>query len=165
MKKDQHYEYWAHGGISHRRREDAMLVQQCGSARLRRAGVAHIARYHDASNAFYCVHKDVVERAVSELAQEGKEDFFLQRIYTSTFVFADGRTSAHMAHGSGVLPGDHAATKLFVITCGYGVESMTSFLDQGPWQRALHMTMPDAIQSPRDQRTVDRATSTFVDDV
>eukprot|EP00959_Pyramimonas_sp_CCMP1952_P346346 7253792-Pyramimonas_sp.AAC.1 len=39
------FPYWAHGGISHRRREDATMVQMCVSARLRRAGVRHITRY------------------------------------------------------------------------------------------------------------------------
>ena len=142
-----------------------MLVQQCGSARLRRAGAAHITRYHDARNAFYCVHKDVVEQAIAELVQEGKEDLFLQRIYNSTFIISDGHESAHMANGSGVLPGDHAATKLFVKTYGYGVESMIGTLNEDPWQRALHMTMPEAAQSQHDASTVDLATSTFVDDV
>ena len=70
-----------------------------------------------------------------------------------------------MANGSGVLPGDHAATKLFVKTYGYGVESMIAILNQDPWQRALHMTMPEAVQSQHDTSKVDLATSAFVDDV
>ena len=113
----------------------------------------------------FIVHNDVVERAIAELVQEGKEDYFLQRIYTSTFVISDGHESAHMANGSGVLPGDHAATKLFVKTYGYGVESMINTLNEDPWQRALHMTMPEAVQSQHGTSTVDLATSSLVDDV
>ena len=70
-----------------------------------------------------------------------------------------------MANESGVLPGDHAATKMLLMTYGYGIEWKTSHLNLDPWQRALHMQMPAAIQPPQDTDTVDLATSTFVDDV
>eukprot|EP00959_Pyramimonas_sp_CCMP1952_P468909 9494029-Pyramimonas_sp.AAC.1 len=165
MKNKLHFPYWAHGGISYRRREDAMLVQQCGAARLRGAGVSHITRFHDASNAFYCVKKEAVEQTIPELVQEGKEEYFMQRILNSTFIISDNHESAHMANGSGVLPGDHAATKLFVKTYSQGIEWMNSILNMDPWQRALHMKLPAAIQAANDHTKVDLATSTFVDDV
>eukprot|EP00959_Pyramimonas_sp_CCMP1952_P134803 2821034-Pyramimonas_sp.AAC.1 len=74
MDPNARFPYWAHGGISHRRREDAMLVQMCGSARLRRAGVHHVTRLRDASNAFYCVHKLKAGEAADELVSTERVD-------------------------------------------------------------------------------------------
>eukprot|EP00959_Pyramimonas_sp_CCMP1952_P202320 4230858-Pyramimonas_sp.AAC.1 len=72
MQPRARFPYWAHGGISRRRREDAMLVQMNGPARLRREGIHHVTRYHDASNAFYCIHKSRAEEAADELADESR---------------------------------------------------------------------------------------------
>ncbi len=51
MKTDVDYSDWAHGGVPHRRREEAMMVQMIGSDRPRRARVAHANRFHDGRNA------------------------------------------------------------------------------------------------------------------
>eukprot|EP00959_Pyramimonas_sp_CCMP1952_P107906 2256294-Pyramimonas_sp.AAC.1 len=74
MKQGAEFPYRAHGGVAHRRREDAMRVQMCGSARLCRVGLHHLAQFHDASNAFHCIHKDRAEGAADDLARPNRVD-------------------------------------------------------------------------------------------
>eukprot|EP00959_Pyramimonas_sp_CCMP1952_P045454 949467-Pyramimonas_sp.AAC.1 len=70
-----------------------------------------------------------------------------------------------MTNQSGVLPGDHAATKLFVKAYGSGVQKMIDIMDTDPWQRALHTRLPCPLRAEHDLTVTDLATAVFVDDI
>eukprot|EP00959_Pyramimonas_sp_CCMP1952_P062771 1312459-Pyramimonas_sp.AAC.1 len=54
-----------------------------GPTRLRKDGIHHVTRFHDASNAFYCTHKSRAEEAADALALESRVDLFCRRILNS----------------------------------------------------------------------------------
>eukprot|EP00959_Pyramimonas_sp_CCMP1952_P233217 4873735-Pyramimonas_sp.AAC.1 len=64
-----------------------------------------------------------------------------------------------MAYQTGALPGDHAATKIFVKAYGKGIQQLIDHMNVDPWQRALHMKMPEQIQAHHHSDPPDLATS------
>eukprot|EP00959_Pyramimonas_sp_CCMP1952_P167236 3495307-Pyramimonas_sp.AAC.1 len=72
-----------------------------------------MARYHDATNAFYCVKKHYLVAVAMDLAKDDKTHFLEQRTMNNTFLVQDGALGAHLQSHEGALPGDHASTKIF----------------------------------------------------
>eukprot|EP00959_Pyramimonas_sp_CCMP1952_P173151 3618452-Pyramimonas_sp.AAC.1 len=139
-----------------------MITQFCGSYRLRRAGIPYITRYHDATNAFYCVKKHHLVASAMDLAKEDKTHFLDQRIMNSTFWVQDGALGAHMHNHEGALSGDHASMKICVQAYSHGAQLTVDSLERDKWQTMLKVvSLPIGLEL---EHSIDLSTSGFVDD-
>ena len=104
--------------VSSRATEDdegnASITQACASWRLRRARVSYVSRFHDGTNAFYCIPFKCVLEMLPSLFRECDLPHARDRVLSVSFVPVDPRDYVHMRPGMGAFPGDHAATKIFV---------------------------------------------------
>eukprot|EP00959_Pyramimonas_sp_CCMP1952_P031317 656669-Pyramimonas_sp.AAC.1 len=66
-----------YGRLPGRRREAAAIVQQAYSWRKNRHHQSHVERLHDATNAFYCIDRDVLCEEVGFLFRE--EDWHVMK--------------------------------------------------------------------------------------
>ena len=109
------YPVWCQGGLKGRRRENATITQQCTSWRLRSIGISHLSRFHDGTNAFYCIPFATATDVLPMMFRQCDLEIAADRTTSASFVLQDYQTQVHMTVDIGVFPGDRSATKISVV--------------------------------------------------
>eukprot|EP00972_Heterocapsa_arctica_P032352 4769616-Heterocapsa_arctica.AAC.1 len=80
------YGYFEHGGLSHRCRESAILVQQVASWHLRRMKKTFATTFFDTANAFPSTDRDALREATSKMAPSADLDLHEHRLCHASLV-------------------------------------------------------------------------------
>ena len=125
--------HYCHGCIKGRRKETALLVQLCGSWRLRQCGLSHVTSFFDQANAFpsvsFASQQDTDRKTVHE------DDIFISdaSIFNNVLQVDASDQTTYLQNSEGVLQGHQTAPLKYVRT----------FADQvlEPWQKTQKLTL------------------------
>eukprot|EP00959_Pyramimonas_sp_CCMP1952_P046768 976987-Pyramimonas_sp.AAC.1 len=90
-----------------------MGVQMAGSYRMQAAGISHLQRCHDATNAYYTVRHSAILDCIDSCYAPEDGSFIRDRIVNDTFLLEDETGSFWQQGKRGLFPGDTGATQLF----------------------------------------------------
>lgn len=127
--------YYAFGGVWFKRREEAVIVQQCVAWRQRALRRCHSATFYEVKNAFPSVAFDEVEGTVAGALPENHEALVMQHVRGARFRLRVYDGVDCYAPGSGVLQGSTVGPMLFNYT--YWVRLTRWIAEQATWDTSL----------------------------
>jgi hypothetical protein len=158
--------HYCHGCVQGRRKETALLVQLCGSWRLKKCGLSHITSFFDQANAFPSVSFRAQQDTDNKTIWEDDKFISEASIFDNTLQIDASDETIFMHNQEGCLQGHQTAPLKYVRTFSEQVLE--------PWLRTLKListtadymetTCPDGIIASEQGVMADLSITVFVDD-
>lgn len=153
------WNYFDHGGLPHRTRENAIMVQLITSYVLRRAGISHCTSLYDSANEFPSTSRTALATTTRAMDHPDGIIFHMQRLENTAIALQCRDGVLTVLPRSGECMGDHGPPKKFIHATTIPMKEFEEQMLEQPGGKDL-LTV-----NPVSGKGVNLAITKFVDDV